>query len=206
VTCGPLVTTPSVTEGFRTDDRCDTLNTISGFFFRADSVFYMLPRSQNPTKPEASLTPKRSISEDMIVFLEAFISGLKASIAHFVNGKRANLVDENLYFYDDETKLWTLRSSSSEGKESNSSSTTLNTEILNLPPASSVNMVMDPVPFRGVFGTTGNRGTIGKFNPDEFTHPVYAPSGSLMPSRKFDDSAPSKPLPQAEIRKSPFNR
>ena len=166
----------------------------------------MLPSSQKAGEPGMSAkTTKPTFPRDLLEFLGVMISGMRDSVSHFLYGKDTNLKDENLFVYDNQTRMWVLRKP--DGRVSSpldpGQLACVHGPTLDVPPE---NQLVSSKPFRGVFRASDPGTAATGMDSQQLIHPVYAPSGSLFGrSEPLPNVTPMNSAKQTEIRKSPFN-
>ena len=176
----------------------------------------MLPSATKKTRePQIviSTSPGGNLTKDVLDLIKAFLESIKTSINRIAYGEQTSLGHENEYIYDTTSQLWVRRDAMNEqipfpsNKDWAASPSTVEHPHCRSP---HVNPLVQPSPFRGVFGRreapSGVTLPASAVDMSDLSHPVYAPSGAVLKD-EVDLGKPLNTDPKIPvmIRKSPFN-
>ena len=190
----------------------------------------MLPKS-TPGDANANIVipagREGNITGTLTRIFEALISGMKSTLRRLAYGDQTSLGSDNLYFFDPVANKWMLRDGSADRNQAGRISPG---DPLSPPRmahkhvdhpyciAPHVHPLFEPKPFAGVFArpalstsdSSAQSNQKSAVDMAALSHPVYAPSGSVLTPDDINFPSPGMPgtsvQAPAAIRTSPFNR
>ena len=178
----------------------------------------MLPHHQSSSSSNIVIpqAPEGNITGDIMRMLKALVERLKSGMHRIAYGDQTDLGLENQYTYDPELQRWIRKGAPEESEVGAHLGDALKPPIeqphVDHPHcvAPHINPLISPTPFRGVFKRPSDSTSDKPSSVDmsALSHPVYAPSGSVLedPSREVP-AKPKTPEPSVQIvRTSPFSK